>query len=197
MQAVGTEEFRIVCIGGSAGGLAAYSEILRGLPANTGMAFVIVSHRGLEHSHLLPQVLSYATSMPIVEVEHGMRLEPNRVFVMPPCVDMTTSDNHLHLRTSSKPRGWPISLSIFLSSLGESVGPRAIAVIVSGMGDDGSAAMAVIKAAGGVTFAQSNPAQDDMPRHAIETGHVDFVMQPAEIAKALISLADSDLNAVA
>ena len=195
MQAVGTEEFRIVCIGGSAGGLAAYSEILRGLPANTGMAFVIVSHRGLEHSHLLPQVLSYATSMPIVEVEHGMRLEPNRVFVMPPCVDMTTSDNHLHLRTSSKPRGWPISLSIFLSSLGASVGPRA--VIVSGMGDDGSAAMAVIKAAGGVTLAQSNPAQDDMPRRAIETGHVDFVMQPAEIAKALISLADSDLNAVA
>jgi two-component system CheB/CheR fusion protein len=71
--------------------------------------------------------------MPVVEVEQGMRLKPDSVFVMPPGVHMTTSDNHLHLKASSKPRGWPISLSLFLSSLADSAGARAVAVIVSGM----------------------------------------------------------------
>jgi two-component system CheB/CheR fusion protein len=75
--------FRVICLGGSAGGLPAYMDILRGLPANMGMAFVIVSHRGVDNPHLLPKLLSITTKMPVVEVEHGMRLEPNQVFVRP------------------------------------------------------------------------------------------------------------------
>src|ERR1035438_6666664 len=78
------DDFRVVCLGGSAGGLHAYMDILRSLPATTGMAFVIAPHRALENAHLLPQLLSTVTKMPVLEVQQGMRLEPNRVFVMPP-----------------------------------------------------------------------------------------------------------------
>ena len=78
--------FRVVCLGGSAGGLEAYTGILRNLPADTGMAFVVAQHQRFEHVHLLSQILASATAMPVVEVEHGMLLEPNRVFVMPPGV---------------------------------------------------------------------------------------------------------------
>ena len=78
------EDFRVVCLCGSAGGLQVYMDILRSLPADTGMAFVVAPHRALENAHLLPQLLATVTKMPVVEVEEGMRLEPNRVFVMPP-----------------------------------------------------------------------------------------------------------------
>jgi len=196
MQEAAANTFRVVCLGGSAGAFSAYSEILRNLPANTGMAFVVVAHRALKQKEkrLLSQALSFVTSMPVVEVEHGMQLEPDRVFVMPPGVDMTISHNHLHLKPGSKPHGWPIALSVFLQSLADSVGPRAVAIILSGLDHDGSVAMGSIKAGGGITFAQSNPAHSDMPRHAIETGYVDFVMHPAEIAKTLLALAQNDLN---
>jgi len=187
-QSPRTESFRVVCLGGSAGGLEAYTGILRNLPADTGMAFVVATHRGFEHAHLLPHILGRATSMPVVEVEQGMRVEPNRVFVMPAGKDMTVSGDVFDLRTTVKPRGWPITINLFLLSLAEACGNRAVAIILSGMDHDGSAALKAIKAAGGVTFAQSNPAVDNMPRHAVETGHVDFILSPPEIAKALLEL---------
>ena len=189
------DDFRVVCLGGSAGGLQAYMDILRGLPANTGMAFVIAPHRAVENAQLLPQLLSTVTKMPVLEVEQGMRLEPNRVFVMPPRMDLTADGDVFHLRTTSRPPGWPKTISIFLCSLAETTGKRAVAVILSGLDGDGSAALKAIKDAGGMTFAQSDASYDSMPRTAVETGHVDCLMPAADIAKALSILAQQPLRA--
>ena len=190
------DDFRVVCLGGSAGGLQAYMDILRGLPANTGMAFVIAPHRALENAHLLPQLLSAVTKMPVLEVEQGMRLEPNRVFVMPPRVDMSLAGNVFDLRTTSRPPGWPKTINTFLCSLAEAAGPRAVAVILSGLDGDGSAALKAIKSAGGLTFAQSDASYDSMPRTAVETGHIDYLLPASGIAKALLALAHQPLQTV-
>jgi two-component system, chemotaxis family, CheB/CheR fusion protein len=182
--------FRVVCIGGSAGGLQAYVEILRGLPSDTGMAFVIAPHRGPQHSELLPSILRKATKMPVSEVEQGMRLEPDKVFVMPPRIEMTTAGNIFLLRRTPAPAGWPKTISTFLFSLAEAKGNRAVVVIVSGLDHDGVTALAAIKAAGGVTFAQSDAEYGSMPQHAIESGHIDHFLPSAEIAKELLRLAN-------
>jgi chemotaxis response regulator CheB len=120
--------------------------------------------------------------------ERDTRLEPNRVFIMPAAMDMTVTDNRFYLRERSKPYGWPTTISIFLCSLAEVIGQRTVAVIVSGMDGEGSSALKAIKAAGGITFAQSDAAHASMPRNAVETGCVDFMLPSAEIAKALANL---------
>jgi two-component system CheB/CheR fusion protein len=179
---------RIVCLAGSAGALCAYQEILRNLPGHTGMVFVIVSHRGPKLQHLLREVLSVATSMPVIEVEQGMFLMPDQVYLMPPGVEMTVSEEHMFLTKGPDRNGWPVSISIFLRSLAESATHRAIAIILSGVGFDGSSEMAAIKASGGVTFAQSDAEFRDMPDSAVKTGHVDFVLSPAGIVRELLAL---------
>ena len=119
-----------------------------------------------------------------------MEIKSNHVFLMPPGKEMTINDGRFDLQTTQAARrGWPITISIFLFSLAESYRNRAVVVILSGMDHDGSAALSAIKGTGGVTFAQSNPAVDSMPRHAVETGHMDFLLPPAEIAIALLWLA--------
>lgn len=104
----------MVCLGGSAGGLDAYTRILRDLPANSGMAFVVAPHRSFEHADLLPQILAEATAMPVVDVKQGMILKPDMVFVMPPGQDMTVNDNDVFdLKTTVKPRvGWPRTIKL-------------------------------------------------------------------------------------
>lgn len=189
-----SENFRVVCLGGSAGGLQAYRTILRTLPARPDMAFVIATHRAPDNADLLRDLLSHDTAMPVVEVSNGMRLEPNRVFLMPPRTDLTTSGNFFHLRTTPEPRGWPKTINLFLFSLAESIGPRAVAVILSGLDGDGSAALRTIKVVGGITFAQSDAIVKSMPREAVETGHVDYFLPAAEIARALKALAHKPLG---
>jgi two-component system CheB/CheR fusion protein len=159
------------------------------------MAFVIAPHRALKHAHLLPQLLSSVTKMPVVEVEQGMRLEPNRVFIMPPRADMTLVGDTFQIRAAARPPGWPKTINIFICSLAEEAGPRAIAVILSGLDGDGSAALQAIKAGGGYTFAQSDASFDSMPRSAVQTGHIDYLIPAAEIAKALLSLSFEPLAA--
>lgn len=97
------ENFRVVCLAGSAGGLEAYIDILRSMPVDTGMAFVIAPHRGPENADLLPKILAAVTKMPIVDVEDGTALEPNMVFVIPPRRDMTVNGNVLLLQHSTYP----------------------------------------------------------------------------------------------
>jgi len=176
----------VVCLGGSAGGLQAYRAILRHIPAATGMAFVIAAHRSSENTNLLPQILAGVTIMAVTEVEEGMFLEPNHIYLMPPHTEMTVKNNRFVRQSPRKPHGWPTTISLFLLSLAEAYGQRAIAVILSGVGHDGSSALQAFKAAGGVTFAQSDAEFSDMPRHAVETGYVDFTLSSAEIAKALL-----------
>jgi two-component system CheB/CheR fusion protein len=182
------EKFRVVCLGGSAGALDAYTSILQAMAADTGMAFVIAPHRSFENASLLPQILARSTAMPVIEVQDGMLVEPNRVYIMPPSMEMTVKNNEFSLHTPREQRGWPITISVFLLSLAEVYRQRAVAVICSGVGHDGSAALKAIKAAGGTTFAQSDAQFGDMPRHAVETGYVDFLLTPPQIAKALLEL---------
>ena len=180
------EDFRVVCLGGSAGGLQAYIAILRHIPAARGMAFVIAAHRSSENTNLLPHILAGVTTMAVIEVEEGMLLEPNHIYLMPPHTEMTVKNNGFALQSPKKSHGWPTTVSLFLLSLAEAYGQRAIAVILSGTGPDGSSALQAFKAAGGVTFTQSDAEFSDMPRHAVETGYVDFTLSSAEIAKALL-----------
>lgn len=184
-----SKDFKVICLGGSAGGLEPYLQILRAMPADTGMAFVIAQHRSPDQPEILPELLSTVTRMFVVQVEEGMRLQPNRVYVMPPRIDMTIENDQFSLRHSQRPPGWPKTIDIFLYSLAEAMRERAVAVILSGLDGDGSAALKTIKAAGGITFAQSDAKFGSMPQTAVETGHVDYMLPAIDIAKTLSALA--------
>jgi chemotaxis response regulator CheB len=181
--------FPIVCIGGSAGSLVAYIDILRQMPAKARMAIVIVSHRATADAGRLITLLANATRMEVVEATDGMLLETGRIFVAPPQRDITTDGVVLRLSDGvANNYGWPTLISDFLFSLASRCTTRAIVIIVSGMGYDGSGALAAVKEAGGWTFAQSDPSYPDMPRAAIDTHHVDFVSRADEIGSYLASL---------
>lgn len=181
--------FPVVCLGGSAGGLSAYREILRELPANFSMAIVIVAHRATENSMYLVPLLAKVTTMEVVEAKEGMRLEPNRVYVAPPKKAITTDGMVLRLKAVNA-KGWPTSIDAFLFSLAKQCASRAIAIILSGMGFDGSVALGAIKDAGGVTFAQSDASWASMPQAAVNTGHVDFVLTASEIGRHLAMMSE-------
>ena len=179
-------EFEIVCIGGSAGGIEAVTDLLSGLAPDTGMAFVIVQHLDPTHSSMLAEILDKDTPMPVCTAADGMQVEPNHVYVIPPGKDMVIGDGVLQLSPRTQPRGIHRPIDHFLRSLAEEHGFKSIGVILSGMGSDGSLGIEEIKAAGGITFAQDRSAdQTSMPTHAIATGCIDMVMSPAEIAREL------------
>ena len=181
----GSAPVSIVGIGASAGGLEAVSALLRALPADTGMAFVLVQHLDPTHASMLTEILSRTTSMPVVEAGEGMRVEPDHVYVIPPAANLSVSNGALHV----VPRGNVIprrAIDLFLQSLAEDQGSRAVGVVLSGSGSDGSAGLALIKAEGGITIAQDQSAQHvSMPASAAAAGAVDFVLPPAGIAAEL------------
>lgn len=180
--------FPIVCIGGSAGSLSAYIDILGQMPLNAGVAIVVVSHRAMDDTGLIP-LLAKATHMEVVEVTDGMLLTPGYIFVTPPHREATTDGVFLKLAAGlTKHHGWPTLISQFLFSLANTCTERAIAIIVSGLGFDGSCALAAIKDAGGWTLAQSDAEDLDMPQAAIDTDQVDFVLRSKEIGKYLASV---------
>jgi len=181
--------FPVVCLGGSAGGLSAYKQILRELPADFNMAIVIVAHRARQNAMFLVPLLAKVTTMEVVEAKEGMRLQPNRVHVAPPQKAITTDGMVLRLKRTEV-IGWPTSIDAFLFSLAKQCASRAIAIILSGMGYDGSVALQAIKDAGGVTFAQSDASWGSMPQSAVNTGHVDFVLTASEIGKQLAMMSE-------
>ena len=163
----------VVGIGASAGGLQAYTELLEALPATTGMTFVIVQHLAAGHESFLATLLSRITSIPVIEVQDGPRLEPNTIYVIPPNRTMIIDDGHLRLR--EREPGIHHSVDIFFKALALSHGHRSIGIVLSGTGSDGMKGIEAIKAAGGITFAQDDSAQQSgMPKSAIDTGCVDF-----------------------
>ena len=181
------QTFPIVGVGASAGGLEAFRSLLQKLPANTGMAFVLVQHLDPEHESLLTRLLSHATRMPVTEVTEGVAVEPDHVYVIPPNKALGIRNGVLHLlaRRRQDPKHMPVDA--FLHSLAENEGSRAIGVILSGVATDGTLGLAAIKAAGGITFAQDSQSAkyDGMPRSAIAAGCVDFVLPPEGIAREL------------
>ena len=185
--------FPIVCVGGSAGGLDAYIRLLQNLPADMGVAVVIVNHITAFPTQL-HEVLPRFTSMPVELITDNLRIEPNRVFIIPANRDLHVKDGEFHLEAISKPRGWPDVITVFLRSLTEYWDGKLIAVIVSGYDGDGAEALCGIKEAGGVTIAQrlDTAKQPDMPQSAIDSGCIDFVLSPEEIATAIVRIARAE-----
>ncbi len=181
----------IAGIGASAGGLEAFTQLLRALPADTGMAFVLVQHLEPKHESMLTKLLARATRMPVHEVREGMRAEPNHVYVIPANADLSLMDGLLHIVGRRAPAGRHLPIDYFLRSLAEFLGPRAIGVILSGTASDGTEGLKAIKVAGGITFAQSPESArfDGMPRSAIGAGCVDVVLPPEGIALELARIA--------
>jgi two-component system chemotaxis response regulator CheB len=191
----GAKNFPVVCVGGSAGGLDAYIRLLRHLPADMGVAIVIVNHLRLVATQL-HEILPNYTEMPVELITEGLALQPNHVFIIPAQRDLHILDGEFRLKSISKPRGWPDVITVFLHSLTQHWSGKLIAVIVSGYDGDGAAALCRIKEAGGTTIAQKleTAAQPEMPESAIATGCIDFVLSPEEIAQEIAQIAHGDTN---
>ena len=183
-------------IGASAGGLDAFIQLLRPLPLDTGMAFVLVQHLDPEHKSRLTEIIGRETRMPVSEVRDLMTLEPNHVYVIPPNTKMSLQNGILHLVPRTIDHGSSLPIDYFLRSLAAERGPLSIAVILSGADADGSQALAAIKSEGGISFAQDSESAkfNTMPNHAVATGLVDFILPPKQIAQELIRIARSPAN---
>ena len=184
-------DFPIVCVGGSAGGSAAYVQLLKHLPPETGIAVVIVNH-ARKTSNALHQVLPHSTNMPVELITEGLSIQPNHVFIVPAGRDLRVLDGTFRLRPMSKPKGWPDVITIFLRSLAQNWGGKLVAVIVSGLDADGAAALREIKEAGGTTMAQAPDTAEwsDMPASAIETGYIDHILPVEDIAQKIAQIAN-------
>ncbi len=190
-----SRDFPVVCVGGSAGGLDAYTRLLRHLPNDMGVAIVIVNHLRVVDT-LLHEILPRFTAMPVELITDGLVLRPNHVFIIPAQRDLHVLDGEFHLTPVSKPRGWPDVITVFLRSLAQNWSGKIIAVIVSGYDGDGAAALCGIKEAGGVTIAQKleTASEPDMPESAIATGCIDFILSPEDIAKEIVRIARRDAS---
>ena len=177
------KDFPVVCVGGSAGGLDAYIRLLKCLPADLGVAIVIVNHI-TRFPTQLHTILPKYTAMPVDLISDRLRIEPNHVYIIPENRDLHAEGGEFQLRPISKPRGWPDVITVFLHSLIAHWDGKLIAVIVSGYDGDGAAALCGIRQVGGITIAQKldTARQPDMPESAIATGCVDFVLSPEDIA---------------
>jgi chemotaxis response regulator CheB len=183
-------DFPVVCVGGSAGGLDAYIRLLEHLPADMGVAIVIVNHLRTVAT-LLHEILPRYTKMPVELITEKLLIEPNHVFIIPEQRDLHVLDGEFRLKPISKPRGWPDVITVFLRSLTQNWDGKLVAVIVSGFDGDGAAALCGIQQVGGITIAQKpeTAGQPDMPESAIESGCIDFVLSPEEIAKEIVRIA--------
>jgi chemotaxis response regulator CheB len=185
--------FPVVCVGGSAGGLDAYTRLLTHLPSDMGVAIVIVNHLRIVAT-MLHEILPRYTSMPVELITEGLTLRPNSVFIIPAQRDLHVLDGEFRLKPISKPTGWPDVITVFLRSLTQHWDGKIIAVIVSGYDGDGAAALCGIKDVGGITIAQKpeTAGKPDMPGSAIASGCIDFVLSPEDIATEIIRIAQGD-----
>jgi two-component system CheB/CheR fusion protein len=185
------DKFLIAAIGASAGGIEASTELISRLPINTGMAFVLIQHLDPTHQSMVADLLSRRTKMPVGEVEDGMKVERDHVYVIPPDATLSISDHTFHLAPRSTTRGVHMPIDQFMRSLAEAQGNSAVGVVLSGTGSDGTLGLAEIQAQGGVTMVQDETTAkyDGMPRSAISAGCVDLILPPQGIAQELARLA--------
>lgn len=183
------KDFPIVCVGGSAGGLDAYTRLLQLLPTDMGVAIVFVNHLRTVAT-MLHEILPRYTKMPVELITERLDIQPNHVFIIPEKRDLHVLDGEFRLKPISKPRGWPDVITVFLRSLTQHWDGKLIAVIVSGYDGDGAEALCGIKEAGGITIAQKpdTAGQPDMPESAIASGYIDFVLSPEDIAREILRI---------
>jgi two-component system, chemotaxis family, protein-glutamate methylesterase/glutaminase len=184
------KDFPVVCVGGSAGGLDAYIRLLKNMPADMGVAIVIVNHLR-QVATMLHEILPKHTQMPVKLITEKLDIEPNLVYIIPEKRDLHIRDGEFQLKPISKPWGWPDVITIFMRSLAKNWNGKLIAIIVSGLDGDGAEALHSIKKVGGITIAQKpDTAQEaDMPETAIESGFIDFILSPEEIAREIVRIA--------
>ncbi len=181
--------FPVVGIGASAGGLEALDQFLRKVPRTPGMAFVVVQHLDPTHKGMLVELLQRSTAMPVAEATDGVKVEANHVYVIPPGHDISLLHGALHLLPQATPRGLNLPIDFFLRSLAEDQQQRGIAVILSGMGSDGTLGLRAIKEKAGATFVQAPKSAkfDGMPLSAIDAGLADVVAPVDELPAKIIA----------
>ncbi len=177
---------RVVAIGASAGGLAAFEQLIENLPTDTGMAFVLLSHILRGTKSLLPEILSRSTKMPVIQVTDKKQILADHIYILPPDKFMEIQGNSLLLIPRPE-KGVNNAIDHFLFSLAEDRAHGSIGIILSGEGSDGAEGLKVLKEKGGLTMAQTpaTAASESMPIAAIEIDHVDYILTPKEIAHKL------------
>ena len=180
------DSFPVVAVGASAAP-GCLAQLLRTLPNNTGMAFVFIQHLDPKHHSMLSELLAKASSMTVVEAKNRTKIEPNHVYVIPPNVNMGIRARRLQLTPRAAEPGIHTPIDFFMRSLAETRNSHSIGVILSGTASDGTRGLAAIKAEGGITFAQNEKSAkyNGMPRSAIASGCVDFVLPPGKIGEEL------------
>lgn len=190
-EANGGGAFPVVGIGMSAGGLESVIPFFNAMPADSGMGFVVVQHLEPSRASMLAEILGKQTDMPVVDIKDGMRVEPNRVHVIVPAKTLLIKDGVLRLVEPEEPRSQRHPIDRFFAALAEDRQSRSIGVILTGAGSNGTAGLLAIKQEGGLCIAQDpeTAAFDSMPRHAIESGAVDYVLAPGKMPAALMAYA--------
>ncbi|WP_138992367.1 chemotaxis protein CheB [Larkinella sp. C7] len=180
------QDFPVVGIGASAGGLDAFRRLLKAIPDNSGMAFVLVQHLDPLHESILPEILSRITAIPVSEITDDIHLTPNHIYVIPANKILTAFDGVLKLTPRDKIKT-NLAIDVFFTSLADVHKELAIGIVLSGKGDDGTVGLKAIKEHGGVSFAQDQEtaAYGDMPQSAVNAGVVDFVLTPEEMPEKL------------
>ncbi|BDU71860.1 chemotaxis protein CheB [Mesoterricola silvestris] len=181
-------DFPLVALGASAGGLGAFEAFFSGLPdGQAGMAFVLVQHLAPDHASILASLLARYTELSVHEAVDGIRVQPDCVYVIPPGRDMALHDGALRLFLPAQPRGIRTTIDFFFRTLAEELGERAICIILSGTGSDGTQGVRMVKGEGGMVMVQAPDTTefDGMPRSALSTGLVDYVLPPDQMMGAL------------
>ena len=183
--------FLVAAIGASAGGLEAFSSLLRAIPAEAPLALILVQHLARDQRSILPELLGHVTKLDVLTARDHHKLEPGYVYVIPPDARMTVSDGHLRVRPTGPQRDTEGTVDVLFRSIADEYKERAIGVVLSGSASDGAAGVRAIKAVGGITMAQQpeEASVDSMPRTAIATGMIDAVLPVQEIADQLVRLA--------
>jgi len=185
-----THDFMVVGLGASAGGLKALIEFFEHVPENTGMAYVVVVHLSPEHESRLPDLLQPTTRLTVRQVTETLRIEPEHVYVISPNSQLLMYDGKLEPAKAARQRGGRMTIDVFLDTLADAHKNRAVGVILSGTGSDGTLGMRAVKAQGGITIAQApeEAEYDSMPRNAIASGIVDFVLPASEMPGRIAAL---------
>ena len=186
-EAIGaTSGIPVIGMGGSAGALESFKNFLAAMPVDSGSAFVIIQHLAPAHSSMLAELLAQQTRMEVHEIREGMPVEANCVYVIPPSKYVGLRDGILYLSEPVTEHGIRMPIDFFFRSLAEDRQERAICILFSGAGSDGTLGLRAIRGAGGLTIAQDHTAQfGEMPRSAVATGLVDFVLPPDQMPRAI------------
>ena len=181
--------FPVVGIGASAGGLDAFKRLLSAMPDDAGMAFVLVPHLDPKHESLMVELMAKHTTMPVVEAGDGQLIDINTVYIIPPNKFLAINEGRLRLTVLPEPRGRQTALDTFFRSLAQEQRERSIGIVLSGTGSHGTPGIKEIKLAGGMVMVQEPESADfdQMPRSAIATGLVDYILTPEQMPEALIN----------